>query len=85
MPRKPSATGPSWSFYITRDKKYGHQYVIGSFSKWDVAKQQPRIAERVHVGWLREDGSIRPGKTFLQKFPQYAGQELFFYENKLLD
>lgn len=85
MPRKPSAMGPSWSFYITRDKKYGHQYVIGSFSKWDVTKQQPRIADRVHVGRLREDGSIRPGKTFLQKFPQYNGQEVFFFENKLLD
>lgn len=85
MSRKSSPKGPSWSFYLTRDKKYGHQYVIGSYSKWDVEKQQPRIAERVHVGRLCDDGSIRPGKTFLQKFPQYADKEIFFFENKILD
>ena len=85
MPRKPSPEGPKWSFYIERDAVYKHQYVKASYSKWDAQKQQPRTAARVHVGRLLDDGSIRPGKTFLEKFPEYQGQELYYLDNKLLD
>lgn len=85
MPRKPSPEGPKWSFYIERDAVYKHQYVKASYCKWDVEKQQPRTAARVHVGRLLDDGSIRPGKTFLEKFPEYQGKELYYFENKLLD
>lgn len=85
MPRKPSPEGPKWSFYIERDSVYKHQYVKASYCKWDVQKQQPRTAARVHVGRLLDDGSVRPGKTFLEKFPQYQGKEIYYFENKLLD
>lgn len=81
----PSAEGPKWSFYIELDAVYKHQYVKASICKWDAQKKQPRTAARIHVGRLCDDKSIRPGKTFLEKFPEYQGKELYYYENKLLD
>lgn len=60
-------------------------YIKASINRWDPEKKQARIAKRVHVGRLQEDLSIRPGKAFLEAFPQYAGKELFFFENKLLE
>lgn len=55
------------------------------FCKWDAEKKQSRTAARVHIGRLCDDNSIRPGKIFLEKFPEYHGRELYYYENKLLD
>lgn len=81
----PSAEGPKWSFYIELDAVYTHQYVKASICKWHAQKKQPRTAARVHIGRLCDDNSIRPGKTFLEKFPKYQGKELYYYENKLLD
>ncbi len=85
MPRKPSPNGPSWNFYVDKAGRSGLPYVKASINRWDPEKKQARIAKRVHVGRLQEDLSIRPGKAFLEAFPQYAGKELFFFENKLLE
>lgn len=81
----PSAEGPKRSFYIELDAVYKHQYVKAPICKWDAQKRQPRTVARVHVGRLCDDNSIRPGQTFLEKFPEYQGKELYYYENKLLD
>lgn len=85
MARPSSPTGPSWSFYLTTAPKYGHKYVIASYGKWDPVKKQPRIAERIHVGRLCDDGSVRLSKRCLEKFPQFAGKEIYYFENKLLE
>lgn len=81
MPRKPSPKGPSWSFYLTRDKKYGHQYVIGSYSKWDVEKQRPRCRARSCRSPVRRRFNP-PGQDLLAKFPQYADKEIFSLKTK---
>ena len=85
MPRKPSLEGPKWSFYIERDAVYKHQYVKASISKWDPQKKQPRTAARVHVGRLCDDNSVRASKTFLEKFPEFQGKTVYYFENRLLD
>lgn len=69
MPRKPSPKGPSWSFYLTRDKKYGHQYVIGSYSKWDVensSRALPSAFMSVACATTVQSARARPScKNFL--------------------
>ena len=47
--------------------------------------KQLRTAARVHCGCLCDDNSIRPGKTFLEKYPEYQGKELHYFENTPLD
>lgn len=74
---------PNWSFYTTKDA-HGRVYVIASYSEWVPEKRQPRIADRVHVGRLLDDQRVKLGKTFLVRFPQYEGKEVFYRQNRLL-
>lgn len=85
MPRKPSPNGPNWSFYLERNARYNYQYVKASRCQWNPEKKQPRTTDRVHVGRLFDDGRVALGKTFLEKFPQYQGKEIYYFENKLLE
>lgn len=83
MPRKPNPDGPTWNFYV--DSSSGLPYVKASYNVWKSKIKKPRIGKKVHVGRLRDDQSVNPGKTFLEKFPEFAGKELFYFENHLYD
>ena len=48
-------------------------------------KKQPRLGGKAYAGRLFPDGSVRPSKTFLERFPQYAGKKLYYFENQLVD
>lgn len=52
---------------------------------WVPEKKQPRLGGKAYVGRLFPDGSVRPSKTFLERFPQYADKKLYYFENQLVD
>lgn len=77
-------TEPRWNFYRSKSPN-GYVYLIASQSVWVPEKKQPRIIARHHVGRLNEETlAVKPGKAFLEKFPQYNGKELFYFHNSLL-
>lgn len=84
MPRKPAPDGPTWNFYVDWSSS-GLPYVKASYNRWNSSVKKPRIAEKVHVGRLHDDGSVTPGKTFLARFPEFAGRDIYYFENRLLD
>lgn len=82
MPRKAAST-PNWNFYLSKNSTTGIQYVQSSYNIWDPKKKQPRIGEKAYVGRLFPDGSVRPSKRFLERFPQYQGKDLYYFKNRL--
>lgn len=83
MSRK-AAVEPKWNFYLDTNKSTGIQYVQTSYNIWVPEKKQPRLGGKAYVGRLFPDGSVRPSKTFLERFPQYAGKKLYYFENQLV-
>ena len=71
MSRK-AAVEPKWNFYLDTNKSTGIQYVQTSYNIWVPEKKQPRLGGKAYVGRLFPDGSVRPSKSFLERFPQYA-------------
>lgn len=84
MSRK-AAVEPKWNFYLDTNKSTGIQYVQTSYNIWVPEKKQPRLGGKAYVGRLFPDGSVRPSKTFLERFPQYADKKLYYFENQLVD
>lgn len=82
MPRKAAST-PNWNFYLSKNTTTGIQYVQSSYNIWDPKKKQARIGEKAYVGRLFPDGSVRPSKRFLERFPEYAGKDLYYFQNRL--
>ncbi|MEQ2561440.1 hypothetical protein AAAV23_12790, partial [Sutterella wadsworthensis] len=74
-----------WNFYLDTNKSTGIQYVQTSYNIWVPEKKQPRLGGKAYVGRLFPDGSVRPSKTFLERFPQYADKKLYYFENQLVD
>ena len=84
MSRK-AAVEPKWNFYLDTNKSTGIKYVQTSYNIWVPEKKQPRLGGKAYVGRLFPDGSVRPSKTFLERFPQYADKKLYYFENQLVD
>ncbi|MBT9621542.1 hypothetical protein GPK52_00755, partial [Sutterella wadsworthensis] len=84
MSRK-AAVEPKWNFYLDTNKSTGIQYVQTSYNIWVPEKKQPRLGGKAYVGRLFPDGSVRPSKSFLERFPQYADKKLYYFENQLVD
>lgn len=72
-----------WNFSaITRA---GNRYVIAYHNRWDPEKKQSRRASTVHVGALLPGGRVKVADGFLEKFPEYVGQTLYFHDRKLIE
>lgn len=83
MARPVDKHGNTWDLYIDRSKTYKYPYVKAKRSAWDAEKHQARIIERQHGGRLFPNGSVKLGKSFLARFPQFAGETFYYCDNEL--
>ncbi len=83
MARPVDKHGNTWDLYIDRSKTYKYPYVKAKRSAWDAEKHQARIIERQHGGRLFPNGSVKLGKSFLERFPQFAGETFYYCDNEL--
>lgn len=64
--------------------KAGRIYIRAYRNQWDSVKKRSFVESKVQVGRLLDDGSIRLSKNFVDKFPQYAHQTVFWGDHELI-
>ena len=74
--------GRKWSLIKITDK-VGRQTIQAYRNHWIPGKGS-RVAQRLSVGRLNEDGSIKVVKGFLAHFPEFDGIDLYWGRNELL-
>uniref|UniRef100_UPI003AF937F7 hypothetical protein n=1 Tax=Sutterella wadsworthensis TaxID=40545 RepID=UPI003AF937F7 len=75
--------GKLWALMSSKDKA-GRIYIRAYRNRWDSVKKRSFVESKVQVGRLLDDGSIRLSKNFVDKFPQYAHQTVFWGEHELI-
>lgn len=75
--------GKLWALMSSKDKA-GRIYIRAYRNRWDSVKKRSFVESKVQVGRLLDDGSIRLSKNFVDKFPQYAHQTVFWGDHELL-
>lgn len=75
--------GRKWSLIKITDK-VGRQTIQAYRNKWIPGKGS-RVAQRISVGRLNDDGSIKVVSGFLAQFPEFEGIELYWGHNELLN
>lgn len=74
--------GRKWSLIKITDK-VGRQTIQAYRNKWIPGKGS-RVAQRISVGRLNDDGSIKVVGGFLAQFPDFEGIDLYWGCNELL-
>ena len=74
--------GKLWALMSSKDKA-GRIYIRAYRNQWDSVKKRSFVESKVQVGRLLDDGSIRLSKNFVDKFPQYAHQTVFWGDHEL--
>lgn len=75
--------GRKWSLIKITDK-VGRQTIQAYRNQWIPGKGS-RVAQRLSVGRLNDDGSIKVVSGFLAQFPEFNGIELYWGHNELLN
>ena len=75
--------GKLWALMSSKDKA-GRIYIRAYRNQWDSVKKRSFVESKVQVGRLLDDGSIRLSKNFVDKFPQYAHQTVFWGDHELI-
>ena len=75
--------GKLWALMSSKDKA-GRIYIRAYRNRWDSVKKRSFVESKVQVGRLLDDGSIRLSKNFVDKFPQYAHQTVFWGDHELI-
>ena len=75
--------GRKWSLIKITDK-VGRQTIQAYRNQWIPGKGS-RVAQRLSVGRLNDDGSIKFVSGFLAQFPEFNGIELYWGHNELLN
>ena len=75
--------GRKWSLIKISDK-VGRQTIQAYRNHWIPGKGS-RVAQRISVGRLNEDGSIKVVSGFLAQFPEFEGIDLYWGHNELLN
>lgn len=67
--------------------KVGKFYVVGyrnEMEKLPDGRRRSRVAEQFHIGPLQDDNSVKLGKAFLKRYPNFEGAEVYYLKNRLL-
>ena len=75
--------GRKWSLIKISDK-VGRQTIQAYRNHWIPGKGS-RVAQRISVGRLNDDGSIKVVSGFLAQFPEFEGIDLYWGHNELLN
>ena len=75
--------GRKWSLIKISDK-VGRQTIQAYRNHWIPGKGS-RVAQRISVGRLNNDGSIKVVSGFLAQFPEFEGIDLYWGHNELLN
>lgn len=70
----------------TYTNKAGKTYIYGYRNEWNKEKKQSRVVQRQYVGTLDpETGKAKLGPKFLSAHPEYAGKDLYYENNELVE
>lgn len=70
----------------TYRNKAGKTYIYGYRNEWNKEKKQSRVVNRQYVGTLDpETGKAKLGPKFLAAHPEYAGKDLYYQDNELIE
>lgn len=70
----------------TYTNKAGKTYIYGYRNEWNKEKKQSRVVKRQYVGTFDpETGKAKLGPKFLSAHPEYAGKDLYYENNELVE
>lgn len=70
----------------TYTNKAGKTYIYGYRNEWNKEKKQSRVVQRQYVGTFDpETGKAKLGPKFLSAHPEYAGKDLYYENNELVE
>lgn len=84
MARITDKDGKSWALMSCKDKA-GRVYVRAYRNQWDATKKRSYVAERIQVGRLQSDSSVRISPTFAELFPDYQTGTWYWADRELVD
>lgn len=70
----------------TYTNKAGKTYIYGYRNEWNKEKKQSGVVKRQYVGTFdQETGKAKLGPKFLSAHPEYAGKDLYYENNELVE
>ena len=74
---------------IARTDKQGRSYVRAYKNVWvpktDTKPGHSKMTEQHHLGALKPNGRVLISQKFLERYPEFAGVDWYYYKNRLYD